>query len=106
MNKAIKTKRKIIRLKSASRTVLQESHRKTRSQGGLNLAVKRAKPNSARPTLSISKQLNEGSPMRKYKKPTAQEARRAKAATAVTDEQNTDGNNESPGPSDKSNPHA
>ena len=56
--------------------------------------------------MSIPKQLNQGRPMKNNKKPTAQEARRAKAATAVTDEQTTDGNNESPGPSEKSTPHA
>ena len=56
--------------------------------------------------MSIPKQLNKGSPMKKNKKPTAQEARRAKTATAVTDEQKSDGNNERPGPSDKSTPHS
>ena len=44
--------------------------------------------------------------MKKIKKPTVQEARRAKAATAASDALNTDGNNESPGRSDKSTPHA
>ena len=44
--------------------------------------------------------------MKKNKKPTAQETRRAKAATAVTDEKNTDGNNEILGLSDKSTPHS
>ena len=78
----------------------------TESGGGLNLAVKRAKPNNAGPTLSVPRQLNEGSPMKKKKKLMAQEARRAKAATAVTNKQNADGNNDSPGPSDRSTPHA
>ena len=56
--------------------------------GGLNLAVKRAKPNNGGPTLSMQQQINESIPKKKNKKPTVHEARRAKAATAVSDAQN------------------
>ena len=53
--------------------------------------------------MNIPKQLNENSPQKR--EPTAQEARRAKAATAVTSgTQNTQGNDESPGPLDRSIP--
>ena len=44
--------------------------------------------------------------MKKSKKPNVQEARRAKAATAVSDAQNADGITENPGRSDMSTPQA
>ena len=66
---------------------------------GINLAVKQAKPNNAGPILIFPKQSSKGSPMKRNKKPTVQEARRTKAALAANKEQATQ--NASSGPSSK-----
>ena len=58
--------------------------------GGLNLAVKRAKPNNAVPVLGNSSGSERKGAGKKDKKPTCQEARKHKAAAAVRQKNKTD----------------